>query len=74
MLMHQKHKILYVSKLAKDFLYEPFEKTTTPKSFAYHHMMSLFVEFFNTWVPLSAGVESIFSLSISAATTVERCS
>ena len=35
---------------------------TTLKSFAYHHMMTFLEEFFNIPIPLSAGVESIFSL------------
>ena len=34
------------------------------ESFAYHHMKILLVEFFNSPVPLSAGVESIFSFVI----------
>ena len=36
------------------------EKTVTPKLFVYHHMMTLFVEFFNIVVPFSASIESIF--------------
>ena len=36
----------------------------TLKSFAYHDIMTLLVEFLNTPVPLNAGVESIFSLGI----------
>ena len=58
--MLQKHKICI--KACKGFPGQPLEKkTVTPKSFAYHHVMTLFVEFFNTPVPLSAGIESIFS-------------
>ena len=36
----------------------------TPKSFAYHHLKTLSVEFFNTPIPFSAGFESLFSLGI----------
>ena len=58
----------YTSKLVQNFLDEPIEKkktvTLNSKSFAYHQMMTLLVEFLNNPVPWSAGVESIFSLRI----------
>ena len=57
-------KYVAVLKLVKDFHNKPLEKTVTPKSFAYHHMRTLLAKFFNTPVPLSGGVKSIFSLGI----------
>ena len=54
----------YVSKLVKDFLDEPVQKTATPKSFAYHHMMTSFMEFFNSPICLSVGVESLFLIGL----------
>ena len=44
-------------------------QTVTPKSFAYHHMKTLLVKFFNSTVPLSAGVESIFLLGVIIKTS-----
>ena len=50
----------YVSKLVKDFLDKPLEKTVIPKAFAYHHIKTLLVEFFNTWIPLRTCALSFF--------------
>ena len=54
----------YVSKLVKDFLDEPLEKNSDSEVVCLSPHKDLISGIFNTPVPLSAGVESIFSLSI----------
>ena len=58
--------IKYISKLVKDFLDKPLEKNSDPqlRIVCLPPHDDLMSEFFNTPVPLSAGVESIFSLGI----------
>ena len=57
-----KHKICI--EVYKEFPLRAIKKTLTPKSFAYYHMKSLSVEFFNTSIQISAGAEVLFSLRI----------
>ena len=48
----------YLLKLVKDFLDE--KNSDSPKSFTYHHIKTLLMEFFNTPISLSASAESLF--------------
>ena len=50
------------------------KKTVTPKSFAYRRMKAIFVEFFNTSIPLSAVVQNLFSLDIKKFFAQKRLS
>ena len=54
----------YASKLVKNFLDKPLEKKMLLKSFAYQNIKTLQVKFFNTPIPLSTDVESLFLLGL----------
>ena len=62
--MHRS-RCIEVQKYAKDFSLTNHEKKKlTPTYFACHEMKTLSVEFFISPIPLSAGVQSLFSLGI----------